>query len=105
MVGWHHRLNGHEFEQALGDNEGQGSLGRLQSLGSQRVRNHRANEEKICDKGSISSSWGECLTNGVLKKPGFWDFLVVQWLRFCILIQGVQVQSLIRKLRSHMPCY
>ena len=26
MVGWHHRLNGHEFEQALGDTEGQGSL-------------------------------------------------------------------------------
>ena len=25
MVGWHHRLNGHEFEQALGDGEGQGS--------------------------------------------------------------------------------
>ena len=26
MVGWHHRLNGHEFEQALGDGEGLGSL-------------------------------------------------------------------------------
>ena len=26
VVGWHHRLNGHEFEQALGDGEGQGSL-------------------------------------------------------------------------------
>ena len=26
MVGWHHRLNGHEFEQTLGDNKGQGSL-------------------------------------------------------------------------------
>ena len=26
MVGWHHRLNGHEFEQALRDGEGQGSL-------------------------------------------------------------------------------
>ena len=25
-VGWHHRLNGHEFEQALGDDEGPGSL-------------------------------------------------------------------------------
>ena len=25
-VGWHHRLNGHESEQALGDSEGQGSL-------------------------------------------------------------------------------
>ena len=27
MVGWHHRLNGHEFEQALGVGDGQGSLG------------------------------------------------------------------------------
>ena len=26
MVGWHHRLNGREFEQTLGDSEGQGSL-------------------------------------------------------------------------------
>ena len=26
MVEWHHQLNGHEFEQAPGDGEGQGSL-------------------------------------------------------------------------------
>ena len=26
MVGWHHQLNGHKFEQTLGDGEGQGSL-------------------------------------------------------------------------------
>ena len=26
MVGWHHPLYGHEFEQALRDDEGQGSL-------------------------------------------------------------------------------
>ena len=26
MVGWYHRLNGHESEQALEDGEGQGSL-------------------------------------------------------------------------------
>ena len=26
MVRWHHQLNGHEFEQAPGDGEGQGSL-------------------------------------------------------------------------------
>ena len=26
MVGWHHQLNGHVFEEALGDGEGQGSL-------------------------------------------------------------------------------
>ena len=26
MVGWHHRLSGHEFEQAPGDGEGHGHL-------------------------------------------------------------------------------
>ena len=26
MVGWHHQLNVHEFEQTVGDSEGQGSL-------------------------------------------------------------------------------
>ena len=26
MVGWHHQLNRREFEQTLGDGEGQGSL-------------------------------------------------------------------------------
>ena len=26
MVGWHHQLNGHGFEQALGVGDGQGSL-------------------------------------------------------------------------------
>ena len=26
MLGWHHRPNGHEFEQTLGDSEGQGRL-------------------------------------------------------------------------------
>ena len=26
MVGWHHRLYGHEFEQALGDGDRQGGL-------------------------------------------------------------------------------
>ena len=37
MVGWHHRLDGHEFEWTLGDGEGQGSpvccspLGRKES--------------------------------------------------------------------------
>ena len=39
MVGWHHRLNGHEFKQTLGDGEGQdGDVpGVLQSMGSQRI--------------------------------------------------------------------
>ena len=37
MVGWHHRLNGHEFEKAPGVGDGQGSLGVLQSMGLQKV--------------------------------------------------------------------
>ena len=31
MVGWYHRLDGHEFEETLGDSEGQGSLARCSS--------------------------------------------------------------------------
>ena len=26
VIGWHHRLDGHEFEQTLGVGDGQGSL-------------------------------------------------------------------------------
>ena len=37
MVGWHHRLNGHELEQASGINEAQGRLACC-SLWGRRVR-------------------------------------------------------------------
>ena len=40
MVGWHHCFSGHEFEQAPGDDKGQGSLAILQSMGLQRVRHN-----------------------------------------------------------------
>ena len=46
MVGWHHQLNGYEFEQTLGDSKGQGSLTVLQSLGSQRVRHDLVTEHQ-----------------------------------------------------------
>ena len=42
MVGWHHRLDGRKFEQALGVGDGQPSM--LQFMGSQRVRNDQATE-------------------------------------------------------------
>ena len=50
MVGWHHWLNGHEFEQALRVGEGQGSLacwnpwGLKESDKMQRLNNNTANE-------------------------------------------------------------
>ena len=37
MVGWHHRLNGHEFEKAWGVGEGQGSLVCCSPWGLKRV--------------------------------------------------------------------
>ena len=37
MAGWHHLLNGHEFEHAPGVGDGQGRPGVLRSMGLQRV--------------------------------------------------------------------
>ena len=37
MVGWPHRLNGHEFQQTLGDSEGQGSLACYSSWGLKKL--------------------------------------------------------------------
>ena len=38
MVVWHHRLDGHEFEQALGNSEGQGSLAAVHGVTKSRTR-------------------------------------------------------------------
>ena len=49
MVGWHHQLNGHEFEQVPGDGEGQGSLacrspwGCKESDTTKRLNNNKYN--------------------------------------------------------------
>ena len=37
MVGWHHRLNGHEFEQAPAVGDGQGSLVCFSACGCKKV--------------------------------------------------------------------
>ena len=45
MIGWHHWLNKHEFEQTLGDGA-KGKLGMLQSRGLQRVGHYWATEQQ-----------------------------------------------------------
>ena len=62
MVGWHHLLNGHEFEQTLADGEGQGSL--VQSMRSQRVRHDLVTEKvhKIYIHTNIHTSNSTYLT-------------------------------------------
>ena len=50
MVGWHHQLNGHEFEQTPRDGEEQGSLvccslwGHKESDTTERLKNNKACE-------------------------------------------------------------
>ena len=58
MAGWHHQLNGHVFEQALGVGEGQGSLACCSSWGSQRVRRDWVTEQNRTgesESGSVVS--------------------------------------------------
>ena len=47
MVREHHRLNGHETEQTLGDSEGHEEPGMLQSTGSQRVRHNLLTKKQL----------------------------------------------------------
>ena len=44
VVGWHHQLNGHEFEQTWGDSEGQRSLARCSPWG------HRVGQDLVMEQ-------------------------------------------------------
>ena len=50
MVGWHHWLNGREFEQILGDSEGQGSLVSCKLMELQGVGRDLATEQQLQKK-------------------------------------------------------
>ena len=45
MVGWYHQIDGHKFEQAPGDSEGQGSLACCSPWG-RKVRHDLATEQQ-----------------------------------------------------------
>ena len=59
MVGWHYRLNGHEFEQAPGDGEGQASLeccspwGCKESDTTEQLNNSNKNQEEKSEYNPI----------------------------------------------------
>ena len=59
MVGWHHRVNGHEFEQTPGDGKGQGSLACFQSMGSRRIRHNLGTEQQQVKPITMHSSTKE----------------------------------------------
>ena len=71
MLGWHQRLRGHEFEQALGESGGQGSPACCSSWGN-RVRHDLVTEQQLGE-----SSWSEktayCIIPTVRKRQNYGD--------------------------------
>ena len=66
MIGWHHRLNGHEFDQTPGDSEGQGNLAYCSPLGhkesdtTERIHFHFS---LSCIEGNGNPLQCSCLEN------------------------------------------
>ena len=56
MVGWHHWLDGNEFEQAPGAGDGTGNPGVLRSMGSQRVGHNWATNLNWTNEGDVRGS-------------------------------------------------
>ena len=54
-TGWHHQLNGHEFQQTPGDSKGQGSL----ACGSPWGCKELDTTERLNNK--VYKSWGDCI--------------------------------------------
>ena len=54
MVGWHHQLNGREFEQTLGDGEGQGGLACCSPWG------HKESDTTLATEQRQQMLGGEC---------------------------------------------
>ena len=62
MVGWHHRLNGYEFEQALGDGEEQRSLACCSRWGHKELDSIEQ-LNNMCHTEVLA--FGYCLTEGI----------------------------------------
>ena len=58
MVGWHHQLNGHEFEKTLGDTAGQGSLASCSPCGHKESDTTEALHNKQESRMVIATGWG-----------------------------------------------
>ena len=61
MVGWHHQFNGHEFEQTLGDSEGQGSLACFSPWGCKETDT----TERLNNKHGTGEPWDSQCTQSV----------------------------------------
>ena len=95
MVGWHHQLDGHEFEQALGDGERQGSLaccspwGRKESDTTERQNNNmlwvqRRLVEIDIDQEKTKSEWKSLSCDPLFVFPwtGILQARILEWVAF-----------------------
>ena len=62
MVGWHHWLNGHEFQRVMGDGEGQEDLTRcsLRGLKESDMTERLNNKYKEKGPGNVLVRWWRC---------------------------------------------
>ena len=114
MVGWHHWLNGHAFEQTLGDGEGWGNVGCCSPWGRKELdMTERLNRTATTlifwiisfgefkgvslDTVSTEPSTDMLICSLTLKLYYLEASLVVQWLRCHASIAGAWVQSLVRE--------
>ena len=71
MVGWHHGLNGHQFEQAPGDGEGQGSLACCSPWGhkDQTRLSYKTTEDKMTSEVNSTNHLETVNTNASESVP------------------------------------
>ena len=71
MVGWHHQLNGNEFEQT-GRQWRTGKPGVLQSMGSQKAEHDLVTKQQLAFLSSLFQAQILTIINVNLKYPSRW---------------------------------
>ena len=71
IVGWHHRLNGYEFEQALEDGEGQGSLACCSPWSGKRL-----DTTELLDNNNNKLKKESIHFSSELKNTGVWNIFL-----------------------------
>ena len=106
MVGWHHRLHGHEFEQAPGNSEGQGSLACCSPWGHRESdtskQENQPSKAKAVGPRALRGGYAELPSSFFrLKKPQSFPWLLVSepW---ADLYELQRVQN-IREMTSKSP--
>ena len=101
-VGWHHRLDGHEYEQTPGDGEGQGSLaccspwGRKGSDTTEQLNERTLKSQRPMPSGSRCTDAAKRCLPGQRFSTGFYIFILffedfLMWIIFKVLIEFVTI--------------